>query len=86
MLLPGPCEKWLGRVYVEIYRIFYAALNKTCGDEINYDYPQQVLGILPVMTVTIETSHKNTPFVRLGLGSPNKCLHPLQNQNGEVIL
>ena len=38
------------------------------------------------MTVTIKTSHKNTQFLCLVLGNPDKCLHSLQNQNGGVVL
>lgn len=37
------------------------------------------------MTVTVNTLHKNTLFLRLVLGSPDKCLYSLQDQNGDVI-
>lgn len=37
------------------------------------------------MTVAVNTLHKNTPFWHLVLGSPDKCLHSLQDQDGDVI-
>ena len=37
------------------------------------------------MTVTIKTSHKNTLFLCLVLGNPDKCLYSLQNQNRDVV-